>query len=776
MQQSGSKIGAFFGGAIKKSAIGVTVAAGALLGTALAKGFTRLESIDQARAKLDGLGHSAGEVDKIMANALASVKGTAFGLGDAATVSASAVAAGIQPGRELTKTLKLVADAATIGGTSLGEMGAIFNKVAASNKVQGDVINQLNDKGIPIVQLLGKQLGVTSAEVTDLASKGKIDFETFSAAMQQGLGGAALKSGDTFSGALANVGASLSRIGAGLLGGVFPHLAPMFQGITKALEPLEGAAATVGDKIGKVLGPALEGVGPFLTKVIDALTSADFGKSAEGTSQIGNAFRDIGASLKGIDLSQLGEAFGKGAADSVSVFAVVIGFLADHLDTLAKYLPIILAGYAAFKVAQAAQNVLGIASIPIRAANTAALFASARANRALAAQMATTNTVEKVGMLTRIRATVATIASTVASKAAAAASKVWAAGQWLLNAALSANPIGLVVVAIAALVAGVVYAYTHFETFRNVVDAVFGFLKTAVVATVGFVKDHWQLIVSIIGGPLVAIGILVVKHWDAIKSFVMGAVNAVINFVRDHWRLIITIIGGPLGLVVALVTKHWNTIKSATTAAWNAIKSVISTQVNAAKAVVSTAIGAMQTAFGKIAGIVDKVRGWFGDMVTAIGNKLGSAVDKVTAFPGDVLAALGDLGNFLVQKGRDLIQGLVDGMKDIDIPNPLSLIPGGGALGGALGHIPGLASGGRVIAGQPYLVGERGPELFASSRSGYIVPNHTLNKAQGRGVMSDDAVLAELRALRAAVSVQGEQFARGLNGTVSHGQRKAGAA
>lgn len=60
---------------------------------------------------------------------------------------------------------------------------------------------------------------------------------------------------------------------------------------------------------------------------------------------------------------------------------------------------------------------------------------------------------------------------TVISKLAAAASKIWAAGQWLLNAALNANPISLVILAIAALVAGVIIAYKKSETFRKIVDA-----------------------------------------------------------------------------------------------------------------------------------------------------------------------------------------------------------------------------------------------------------------------------------------------------------------
>lgn len=49
--------------------------------------------------------------------------------------------------------------------------------------------------------------------------------------------------------------------------------------------------------------------------------------------------------------------------------------------------------------------------------------------------------------------------------------------QWLLNTAMAANPIGIVIVAIAALVAGFVVAYNRFEKFRAMVDGVWGALQ-----------------------------------------------------------------------------------------------------------------------------------------------------------------------------------------------------------------------------------------------------------------------------------------------------------
>lgn len=198
------------------------LAAAAGLGSLLGKGFTRLANIEDAEAKLRGLGHSAETVQQVMDNALKSVEGTAFGLDEAAGVAAGLLAAGVKPGEELERVLKGVGDAATIGGTSMSEMGAIFNKVAAGGVIQGEEIAQLSDRGIPILQLLGEQMGVTALEAKEMASRGEVSFADFAAAMDAGMGGAALKSGETTRGTLRNVGAAWSRFGANIMENVFP--------------------------------------------------------------------------------------------------------------------------------------------------------------------------------------------------------------------------------------------------------------------------------------------------------------------------------------------------------------------------------------------------------------------------------------------------------------------------------------------------------------------------------------------------------------------------
>ena len=97
----GEKLTSGIGKTLKAGVIGVGAAAGGALAGSIAKGMGRLNSLDQASAKLEALGNSGQEVDGIMSNALASVKGTAFGIGEAAGTAATMVASGVKPGKEI---------------------------------------------------------------------------------------------------------------------------------------------------------------------------------------------------------------------------------------------------------------------------------------------------------------------------------------------------------------------------------------------------------------------------------------------------------------------------------------------------------------------------------------------------------------------------------------------------------------------------------------------------------------------------------------------------
>ena len=81
--------------------------------------------------------------------------------------------------------------------------------------------------------------------------------------------------------------------------------------------------------------------------------------------------------------------------------------------------------------------------------------------------------------------TAATTAKAAADKAAGSGAKGLAVAQAALNAVLSANPIGLVVAALAALAAGLVTAYHTSETFRNIVNGAFQAVANIAQSTIG---------------------------------------------------------------------------------------------------------------------------------------------------------------------------------------------------------------------------------------------------------------------------------------------------
>jgi hypothetical protein len=90
-----------------------------------------------------------------------------------------------------------------------------------------------------------------------------------------------------------------------------------------------------------------------------------------------------------------------------------------------------------------------------------------------------------------------------------------------VNVAMALNPFVLVVAGIGAVAGGLVVAYKKFETFRKIVDGVI----TVFQAIYNWVKDNWQLVISIVLGPL---GILIANFRTvrdiAVKAFeIIGA-------------------------------------------------------------------------------------------------------------------------------------------------------------------------------------------------------------------------------------------------------------
>lgn len=309
--QAGTKASSAFGRIFSSSvaplvakAIG-GISIGSVFGTAFARGFNRLKAIDVAQAKLRGLGNDADAVSVIMQNASASVKGTAFGLDAAATAAAGAVAAGIQPGEQLEAVLKSVSNSAAASGSSMEEMGGIYAKVASVGKAQNDVLAQVADRGIPIYQALGKQLGVTAEEVFKMASDGKINFEQFEKAMTAAAGNVAFEMGNTLPGAFANAQAALGRFGANILTGIYPALTKFFLAFQQWMKPVEAFGKVIGAQIGAGITKAGEAISAFAAGFKSTMGdgksfTVTFEIIREEIARFASAFQTQGAGIVGV--------------------------------------------------------------------------------------------------------------------------------------------------------------------------------------------------------------------------------------------------------------------------------------------------------------------------------------------------------------------------------------------------------------------------------------------------------------------------------------------
>ncbi|MEU7817057.1 phage tail tape measure protein [Pseudonocardia sp. NPDC049154] len=120
----------------------------------------------------------------------------------------------------------------------------------------------------------------------------------------------------------------------------------------------------------------------------------------------------------------------------------------------------------------------------------------------------------------------------VAFRGLGIASGIATAAQWLWNAALSANPIGLVVLAIAGLVAGLIWAYNNVGWFRDGVNAAFGAVRNFIGGAVDWISGKWSGLMGWFRGLPGQIGGI----FSSVGGAISGAFRSAFNFVADLWN------------------------------------------------------------------------------------------------------------------------------------------------------------------------------------------------------------------------------------------------
>jgi hypothetical protein len=225
-------------------------------------------------------------------------------------------------------------------------------------------------------------------------------------------------------------------------------------------------------------------------------------------------------------------------------------------DWMSAHKPIVIAVGAAVAAFGAAFIVASGAMKIYSASTTIATVSTAAFSVAKGAMLAVTGA-----------ETVAIEGNTAAMVGYNVVSKVAAAGQWALNAAMSANPIGLVIVAIVALIAVIVLAWKHSDTFRVIVTGAFNAVTSAASAAFGWIKGHWPLLLAIVTGPIGLAVLVVARHWESIKS---GASTAV-DWVKSKFSDLVGFFKGLPGRIGGIFKGLWDGVAGDLKSALNSV-------------------------------------------------------------------------------------------------------------------------------------------------------------------------------------------------------------
>ena len=354
-----------------------------------------------------------------------------------------------------------------------------------------------------------------------------------------------------------------------------------------------------------------------------------------------------------------------------------------------------------------------------------------------------------------------------------AAIKVWKAttegvtiAQKILNTVMAANPIGIVITVVAALVAALVTLFATNEDFRNKVIAVWEAVKEAASKVFGaiadfftvtipnafngfinFIKSNWQALLLLIVNPFAGAFKLLYDNCGAFREFVDNFVQNIKQFFQNLWNGIVSIFQGVGQWFIDRFTEAYNGVTGVFAAIgqwfgarWQDIKNALATVASwfltmftNAYTNVKNVFSAIGSWFGarwtEIKTALSAVPSWFGTQFQNAWTNIKNAFANVTSFFSGLWekikgcfvnvgvkigSAVGDAFKSAINSCLSTIEGVVNkfiGMINgvIDVINEIP----GVSLGkiGTL-SLPRLAKGGVLKEGTA-MVAEAGPELLS---------------------------------------------------------------
>ena len=264
--------------------------------TIIQGGWRRALNIEQAEFLMEGLGFKfEGTFDKVTKEftgikgaVLAAVDDTRYGLDEAAKIAAQLMASGVTEVDTLAARLKAISGLASVANAEFSDIGRIFSQVAGQGRMMGDDLLQISERGINAaakiaeylnangkvkdqaletaiaqgnqvkkMKAISEQAKISEADVREMVSAGAISFDIMAASFE-GFFEQAKKANNTYEGSLANVKASLSRMGAQFEAVKLENMTKIFNTLLPVLKKLEDFIEPVTKKIGEMSSKATD--------------------------------------------------------------------------------------------------------------------------------------------------------------------------------------------------------------------------------------------------------------------------------------------------------------------------------------------------------------------------------------------------------------------------------------------------------------------------------------------------------------------------------------
>lgn len=230
--------------------------------------------------------------------------------------------------------------------------------------------------------------------------------------------------------------------------------------------------------------------------------------------------------------------------------------------------------------------------------------------------------------------------------------------QKLLNLAMSANPVGLVVAALAALIAITVNLWNTNEDFRNAVTQLWNDLQNAIGTAATAIGDFCTNAMTTISDGWT-------NGWQAVFDFVSNTWNNIKITVTTFANNVKTNITNFLTSVKTAWDTVWNNIFSFFANIWNNIKSTGTNLVNAVKSTITSVINNISSVWNSVwSGIGSFFSSIWNGLRSAASNGINTVYSTVTGIKSRITGFFSGAGSWLYNSGVSLMNGLRNGIQN----------------------------------------------------------------------------------------------------------------